>query len=227
MNTIILIPAYKPDEALLQIASDLCDLGYEILIVDDGSGSDYDSVFQQVNQFGTVLRKKTNYGKGAALKTGFSYLLENRRDCQYVITADADGQHKPKDIARVAEKLAEGHPFVIGSRQFVGEVPARSLLGNSITRKVFKMVSGRSIQDTQTGLRGFDRSLFQWLSEIPGARYEYEMNMLLDGVKKKLDIIEVPIETVYENDNVSSHFHPFQDSAKIYKCILKYWFSKG
>lgn len=227
MDTLVLIPAYKPDEALIGAVVDLYSKGYRILVVDDGGGSAYDPIFKLVSRFAIILRKKQNHGKGAALKSGFRYIRENMPDVEYIITADADGQHKPSDIAKVDAALHDGKPFVIGSREFVGEVPIRSLLGNKITRAVFAAVSHVRVADTQTGLRGFSRELLDWLCDVPGYRYEYEMNMLLDAAKNKIDISEVIIETVYEKGNPSSHFDPVKDSAKIYKCIFNYALNKG
>ena len=170
MKTVVLIPAYKPDDALIKTVVELSSHGYDILVVDDGGGADYDDIFRCVSGFAKVLRKKKNYGKGAALKTGFRYILNRMPDVGYVVTADADGQHKTADIAKVDERLREGSEFVLGSREFAGEVPVRSRLGNMITRGVFSVVSGVSVGDTQTGLRGFDRSLLEWLVSIPGHR---------------------------------------------------------
>lgn len=222
MDTIILIPAYKPDEALISTVAELREMGYDLVIVDDGGGEEYYKIFRSVVPFATVLRKKTNHGKGAALKSGFQFIQRNCPDCRYIITADADGQHRPADIARIDAYLHEFGGFVIGAREFVGNVPVRSLLGNTLTREVFAAVSGVHVEDTQTGLRGFETTLCPWLLSIPGNRYEYEMNMLLDAAKRKIPIGEIPIETVYEQGNPSSHFDPVKDSVKIYRCILNY-----
>lgn len=227
MDTVVLIPAYKPDHALVKTVVELYSLGYRLVVVDDGGGEAYDPVFALVSRFAVILRKKQNHGKGAALKSGFGYIQKNMPDVRYVITADADGQHKPADIAKVDAALHEGDPFVIGSREFVGDVPARSLIGNKITCAVFAAVSHVKVGDTQTGLRGFSCDLLAWLCDVPGYRYEYEMNMLLDAAKRGIEIREVTIETVYENGNSSSHFDPFKDSAKIYKCIFSYAFGEN
>lgn len=222
MDTIVLIPAYQPDRALVETAAGLREKGFRILIVDDGSGESYTEIFRAASAYGTVLRKKVNHGKGAALKSGFHYIQNKRPDCKYVITADADGQHRPEDVGRVSDFLHEFGGFVIGSRQFVGNVPARSMFGNTLTRSVFAAVSGVHVGDTQTGLRGFEVSLIPWLLSVPGERYEYEMNMLLDAAKKGVPIGEVEIQTVYEDGNASSHFDPIRDSVKIYRCIFRY-----
>ena len=83
------------------------------------------------------------------------------------------------------------------------------------------MSTGVECKDTQTGLRAIPPNLIDLALETEGERYEYEMNFLMDAVKKtKLYYVE--IETVYENNNSCSHFRPIKDSARIYAKPLKY-----
>ena len=137
MDKLVLIPAYKPDGRLTGVCRALSE-NYSVLVVDDGSGADFDGVFSDSAEFATVLRYEKNRGKGGALKYGFSKVKELFPDAKFVITADADGQHKAEDIAAVAEKVEETGGLVLGSRQFTGKVPARSAFGNSMTRIVFR-----------------------------------------------------------------------------------------
>jgi len=218
MDKLIFIPAYKPDERLVGICEKLYD-SYRVLVVDDGSGPDFDKVFEDTAAFATVLRYEKNRGKGGALKYGFTMITELFPDVEYVITADADGQHTPQDIAKVADAVQEKGGLVLGSREFVGKVPARSAFGNSLTRLVFRFASGVKVRDTQTGLRAFGKEFLEEFSTLKGDRYEYEMTQLMYAARKNIPISEVPIETIYENDNESSHFNPLKDSFKIYKVI--------
>lgn len=221
-DTVVLIPAYKPDGKLIETLTKLAERQFLLMVVDDGSGSDYDSIFIEAAKYARVIRYAVNRGKGGALKQGFRCIRKCFASASYVITADADGQHKPEDIAKISDYLHENGGFVIGSRAFVGEVPLRSRFGNTVTRGVYHLVSGVKVQDTQTGLRGFERSLLNWLLTIPGDRYEYEMNMLMSAARDHIAIGEVPIETVYEGKNESSHFRPLHDSVKIYKEIFRF-----
>ena len=109
---------------------------------------------------------------------------------------------------------------MLGSRRFTGNVPWRSLTGNAITRAVFRVSTGVSVYDTQTGLRAFAVSRIPMMLEMRGERYEYEINVLLYATRQHVPIREVTIETVYIEDNASSHFHPLRDSWRIYKMIL-------
>lgn len=220
----ILIPAYKPDERLIQLVKDLLAQGdYAIVVVDDGSGPEYKPIFAAVAELGcTVLTHESNKGKGAALKTGFRY-IQTTEENTGVVTADSDGQHLPEDIHKVAAALRnERKTIVLGTRRFVGKVPVRSRLGNGITRAVFSLVSGTKVYDTQTGLRGFSVEMLPWLCGIAGDRYEYEMNVLMEAVPAGYRFKEIDIETVYVGRNESSHFHAIKDTLQVSWPIIKF-----
>lgn len=162
-----------------------------------------------------------NQGKGQALKTAFQFIKE-QNSYGTVVTADADGQHKIWDIFRTANKASEKpNKLILGVRAFTGKVPLRSRFGNSLTKAFFKLQTGVGVTDTQTGLRAFTTNLISFMLKIEGQRYEYEMNMLLEA-SKEYEILEVPIETVYINDNEGSHFRPIRDGLMIYKNIFKF-----
>lgn len=143
------------------------------------------------------------------------------------MTVDADGQHRIDDIRACCQAMLE-HPeaLVLGSRDFSKEdVPFNSRYGNRITRQVFRLLCGAKISDTQTGLRAMSNALAERFLTTKGERFEYEMNMLIDCTEDKIPFFEVPIETIYIEKNVSSHFHPVRDSLKIYAVFAKFLFS--
>lgn len=221
----IIIPAYKPDQKLIALLSQLKSHGgAEILLVNDGSGHEYDSIFEEAAPLCDIyLVHPENRGKGAALKTAFSYLSEHGKEGEVYCTADADGQHLPEDIfACLAE--AEKHPssLVLGARSFSGNVPARSRFGNTVSRHTFHLLMGKRVFDTQTGLRAFSADLLPLLLKIEGDRYEYEMRMLCTAVKEKIAIREIEIQTVYIEENKSSHFNPVKDALRIYGLLFRF-----
>ena len=221
MNYIV-IPAYQPDNKLIKLIEKIHEKSdFHILVIDDGSSSKCQKIFDKAEQYATVLRHQVNQGKGQALKTAFSYIQE-QNIYGTVVTADADGQHKIWDIFRTANKASENpNKLILGVRAFTGKVPLRSRFGNSLTKALFKLQTGVGVTDTQTGLRAFTTNLIPFMLKIEGQRYEYEMNMLLEATKE-YEILEVPIETVYINDNEGSHFRPIRDGLMIYKNIFKF-----
>lgn len=220
----ILIPAYEPSVRMLKLINQLKTIcNYSVVIVDDGSGGAYSEILKLAGELGcTIVTHNKNQGKGQALKTGFQYIRDHFEK-DGVVCADCDGQHTPEDILRVAESIkVHQNCIVLGTRRFIGKVPFKSRFGNSITRVVFSYASGVKIHDTQTGLRGFPPNMLAWLMEIPGQRFEYEMNMLLEAVPSGYDLYELDIDTVYLERNKSSHFRPLQDSARVYLPIIKF-----
>lgn len=196
---------------------------YDIIIINDGSAPTYKPLFEKAVELGCkLLSHDSNRGKGAALKTAFTYLLETNTTDGF-ICADCDGQHAFHDIRQLAELLPK-YPssILLGCRKFIGKVPLKSKFGNSITRFVFSLITGNKISDTQTGLRGYSPKLLPWLVKLEGDRYEFEMKQLLEAKKGGYSLECIPIDTIYENDNKGSHFHPIRDSIRIYIPILKF-----
>ena len=221
---IVVIPAYQPDEKLLKTVAELRQkTAYTLIVVDDGSSPDRQPIFDKLEHDVTVLHHEVNRGKGAAMKTAFAYIQEHFSGDEGIVTVDADGQHLVPDIVRVSEDWA-AHPdaLVLGSRRFTGNVPFKSRAGNAITRQVFRASTGVKVFDTQTGLRAFAVSRVPMMLEMHGDRYEYEINVLLYATRHRVPIREVPIETVYLEENASSHFHPVRDAWRIYKMILMF-----
>ena len=226
-DIIILIPSYEPDEKLVKLVEELSlKRFYGILIVDDGSTDKYKNIFDACRLFSkcTVIGYGNNRGKGRALKTGFEYIIKHFPDCEGVVTADCDGQHKPGDIEKIAREMTE-HPgeLVIGARNCLNNnVPLRSRFGNLVTRNIFAFLSGIKVKDTQTGLRGIPKSELEFMLSVKGERFEYEMHMLMDARQRAVKIRETDIETIYIEDNKSTHFRTIQDSALVYSVFVKH-----
>ena len=220
---IALIPAYKPGPFLLELAENLWESGFSVVIVDDGSGPQYEKLFFECSRYAELLHHNQNSGKGRALKTGLSYIARRADPNAVVVTIDADGQHRISDALAIC-KMARQMPnaLVLGSRKLGKDAPLRSRFGNTLTHWIYRLSTGRNIHDTQTGLRAFRCRLIPRMLDIPGERYEYEMNVLLYLARTKIRMVEHQIETIYIDNNASSHFNAVKDSLRIYKEILKF-----
>ncbi len=259
-RTVLIIPAYEPDERLVQLMGELAGHGVErIILIDDGSGDAYRDIFERAVQVykdkydlrsvGDTIQTETtdaschadrspagdgdapyimllthekNCGKGRALKTAMAYALEQLPDLAGCVTADSDGQHHAEDILRVGEALTENEDaLILGVRTFEGmDVPWKSRAGNTITRFVFRLLTGISTQDTQTGLRGIPAALMRECLDLPGERFEFETQMLM-ACKDRFPVRDLPIRTIYDSaEHHSTHFDPFADSFKIYRVLL-------
>ncbi len=231
-NVSVILPSLNPDFRLNLVVDGCLAQGFkQIVIVNDGSDEAHLEPFKTASEKPgvVILKHDVNKGKGRALKTAMTWLLENNKDMLGAVTIDGDNQHHPEDIAACARAMLERKMSVLGCRDFSEpQVPWKSKAGNNITRFVFRAFCGIRISDTQTGLRAFPAEVLPMLCDTEGERFEYETNMLLEMHRKKIPFSEVKIRTIYEDkENSTSHFHPFRDGFKIYRIIFRYIFTRG
>lgn len=229
---VILIPAFEPDRALIDVVDGISEILSEhesfagIVVINDGSKSDdAQTTFSEIvnKPHVEICSYQDNLGKGGALKFGFSHIIRAYPDVEFVVTADADGQHSPEDIVMLASKALETEQANLGYREFDQHVPLRSRFGNILTAALFRIVSGKTIHDTQSGLRTYLRAQLPALIKVEANRYEFEFHALFYLVKNPYsELRQFPIKTIYEEGNPSSHFSPILDSARIYLVFLRY-----
>lgn len=215
MKVTIIIPSYNPTKKLIRLVSELQENFTSILIVDDGSAEETKDIYKKIKGV-NIIYHDVNKGKGEALKTAISSL----KDTDAFITVDADYQHRPKDVLRIKEELKE-NDIVLGTRNFNKKnVPFTSKFGNKFSSLVFKLKTGITLKDTQTGLRGINMKYKNLCLNTKGSRYEYEMNFLYNIAKDKIKFKCIDIDTIYEDNNRGSHFHAVRDSLLIHKWLL-------
>jgi putative flippase GtrA len=172
----------------------------------------------------TLLTHEINCGKGAALKNAFRYITEHdATNTRCIITLDSDGQHGEIDIIAIARRAQiDGDKVIMGVRTFADDVPLRSRFGNILTRKIMRLVSQVDLADTQTGLRCLPLSFAQATLAIEANRYQFELECILLAKQNNIPILQHPIETIYIDNNASSHFRPVIDSLRIYFVFVRY-----
>ena len=221
----VVLPSLNPNEKFDRVVDGLREAGFQrILIVDDGSDEQHQTHFRRAETFPecTVIRHEVNKGKGRALKDGFIAVLKLFPDTEGVITIDGDGQHLTEDIIACGNRmLEEGNKIILGCRDFdlPGVLP-RSVAGNKTTSRMFRLY-GITLSDTQTGLRAIPARFLSRFTAIEGERFEYETNMLLKMKRRGIGFLEQPIATVYEDENLGSHYNAVKDSWRIFKIMVK------
>lgn len=230
-SSVVIIPAYEPPVSLVSLVDELCrQYGCRVLVVNDGSGPFYDSIFEKLRAVSgcTVLTLSENHGKGYALKTAFRWITRyHNSNNEVYITADCDGQHAVKDIVRVAAAAAQASgTLVLGTRDFsLSCVPRRSRFGNRAMSRLFRFLFGHKLSDTQTGLRAFDGTLLPLLLRATGDGFDYETDVLIRCRESEIPIAEVHIETTYRSPEGTkqklSHFSPVADSLRILSVFLR------
>ena len=225
LQEVVLIPSLDPDDKLVQVVRGCREQGFaHIVLVDDGSREACREPFRQAEGLGAVvLRHDKNRGKGAALKTGIRDIAARFPDAPCIVTADGDGQHRPEDIRAVANAATERNALVLGTRDLDDPAtPRRSRFGNRFSALFFRLATGVKCPDTQTGLRGLPRFLWDFALSVEGNRYEYEMNLLMAAAERKYPLEMVPIHTIYFDNNRKSHFRTFRDAFLVYRRPIRF-----
>jgi len=152
----VVIAAYNEARAIGLVLAGLAGLPYRVLVVDDGST---DGTAHIAGHAGVeVLSHPINLGQGAALQTGIDYAL--LRGASHVVTFDADGQHRPEDIAGLLTALAANDAdFALGSRFRGGaiDLPALRRLMLRAATWFTRRTTGLDITDVHNGLRAMTR----------------------------------------------------------------------
>lgn len=226
-EAVAVIPAFNPPDTLKDLVENLVINGsfLTIIVVNDGSRPDYLPTFESISKKRTVkvIENSTNLGKGAALRAGINEAFLENPGLTGIVTADADGQHSAEDIILISDctKSKPNH-IGLGYRDFTSKVPLRSLLGNQLSRILYRILFGLKLKDTQTGLRYLPRQFAIYCLTMESNGYEFETEQLIQSAKLKIPIIEIPIQTIYSNSGQQSHFSPFFDSLRIYFLVARY-----
>ncbi len=215
-KTIILIPAYNAAQQLEKLITQIKVMvpAIDILVINDGSTDETSSIAKSQNCI--VLTNETNQGKGYSLKRGFSYAIDKEYD--YLITIDADLQHCPEDISRFINDTGKDQ-ISIGTRELsLNKMPLSRWLSNNLTSLMVSVFGGKVIRDSQSGFRMFDLKVLKKM-KAESNRFDFESELLFQTGLFNIKINEVPIMTIYNNENSSiSHFG---DTIRFIKQIWK------
>ena len=221
MNIGVLIPAYNEEGRIGRLVDHVVTLKEikEVIVVDDGST---DSTSDEAKRAGAkVLRHKKNFGKGAALRTGFSYI--KGEDLNAVITMDGDGQHNWREIPLFIEAFIKTKSdIIIGSRmQKEGKMPLIRYLTNRFTSFVTSQLISSHITDSQSGFRLISTDVLKKVT-LSSSRFEIESELLIKAARKSFNISEIPISTIYLADSVKkSKIHPFIDTLRFLRLVIR------
>lgn len=210
---LIVIPVYNNETTVPSVASDVKAMMYPVVFVDDGST---DGTLRKIKESGLpYLHYSPNRGKGYAIRKAFGYARDAGYD--YVLTMDADGQHKASDICSFVEGLQDdSEALLVGARDLnARNMPGRNKFANRFSNFWFRVETGKKLQDTQSGFRLYPlRSVggMRFMSR----RYGFEVEVLVKSAWKGIPIKNIPISVYYppQAERIS-HFKPFRDFARI------------
>ena len=216
-NVAALIPAYREENFICDVAKRTLAQLDHVLVVNDGSP---DATEARAKESGAeVITHEVNRGKGAAIKTGLKALTE--RGFKYIQILDGDGQHLPEEIPRFIEEAnrSQAHVIVGNRMSDVEKMPFVRKMTNRFMSWQISSVAGQPIPDTQCGFRMIHRDVAPLLFCETDA-FDYETEMLLIASKAGFKIGAVPVSTIYGDEK--SKIHPVRDTIKFFKLMNRY-----
>ena len=214
----ILIPAYNAQETLGSVLKKIEPLKMDTIVVNDGSSDETKRVASENGA--QLLEHPLNLGKGAALRTGFQYILQ--KGYQVVITLDADGQHDPSEIPFLLKIFQSVNPdILIASRSAeFGKMTFLRRFWNRLGVKAVARLCHSDITDSQSGFRLIRTEVLKAV-DLSTSRFETELELLIKACKKGFGVLSVPIKTQKVDGTGSSHFRPVIDTWLVCKIFLR------
>jgi len=214
----ILIPAYNAQETLGFVLKKIEPFKIDTVVVDDGSSDGTKKV--ALENGAHLLEHPLNLGKGAALRTGFQYIL--RRDYHMVITLDADGQHDPSEIPSLLKIFQTVKPdLLIASRAAeFGKMTFLRRFWNRLGVKAVARLCHSDITDSQSGFRLIRTEVLKGV-DLFTSRFETELELLINACKRGFSVLSVPIKIQKVDGTGSSHFRPVVDTWLVCKIFLR------
>ena len=214
-DTIVAVPSYNNVRDLPKVLYRLKEQGYPILVINDGSTDGTKELLERDFTDINVVHHPVNKGKGAGIRTAFDWAFS--KGYRYVITIDSDGQHYPEDLPLFIDAI-DKYPdsLLVGARNLKAEnMPGKNTFANNLSNFFFRLISGQSLEDTQTGYRLYPVRLLRDMRLISG-KYEFEMEILVRAAWRRIPLRSVPIRVYYApGEERVSHFRPFQDFLRI------------
>ncbi len=206
----VIIPTYNHGTRISDVVRQALALELPVFVVDDGSTDNSAEILSAIEGI-SLLTHQHNQGKGAALRTGFKAA---RSSCDWAVTLDADGQHKPEDAIRLIQGVPDGmRPIVIGARQGMsGEhVPWTSRFGRRFSNFWVWAAGGPLVSDSQSGFRLYPLPEVLEL-DVQAKRFQFEVEILVKAHQQGVPVLEAPVRVVYQKgEERISHFHPWKD----------------
>ncbi len=216
INACILMPTYNNERTLKRVLDSILSLveADRVIVVNDGSTDGTSAILAAYSDSIHLLANHPNAGKGTSLRKGFKYAFEQGFD--YAITIDSDGQHYPEDIAKIVHAVNE-HPgnVIMGSRNMNQEgVPGKSSFGNKFSNFWFKVETGITLPDTQTGFRAYPLAPISKM-KLFTTKFELEIEVIVRLAWKGIKFTPVSIRVKYDPEERVSHFRPGKDFTRI------------
>lgn len=190
-DTLVLIPTYKPDGSLLELAARLFSAGFRILVADDGSGDAYGDILEKLSAYATVVGYDDRRGRGFAIKYGLDVVFEQMSYFKYLIIADTTAAFTAFDVNSVSEAVHKNGGIAVASRNLKRDAGILFRMCNGFMRTVYSLMTGVYVADIMSGLRAFEMKYLRFLMDVEGEGADYETNVIIEAAKRRFPITAV------------------------------------
>ena len=217
-RVMVLIPAYNAAKTVGDVVRAAKTQASDVIVINDGSR---DATGTAAAAAGAkVIAHPQNRGKGAALKTGFAYAIDNGYDA--VITLDADGQHLPREIPKFLHcRATTGADLIIGGRAhlFDAMLPRRRM-ANRFSSYMIGKLSKTSITDSQSGYRLYSAQLLRNV-KLRTDGFDLESEVIVRAGCAGFEVLTLPIDLGFVDGISTSHYKPLKDTLRIAWTVLR------
>ncbi|VVB60798.1 UDP-N-acetylglucosamine--dolichyl-phosphate N-acetylglucosaminyltransferase [uncultured archaeon] len=201
-RTLAVIPCCNEEVTVANVILKTKRFVNEVVVIDDGSTDETKKIAKEAGA--TVIAHRKNRGKGAAIRTGFKYALDN--DFDYVVTIDGDGQHNPLEIPALLDNVINnGNDISIGYR--VGnntEMPMWRRVGKRVLDYTTSMGTGGFVTDSQCGFRAFNKKAVKAIApKLRGDAFSVESEQLIKAHESGLKVVNTNVTCKYKNLDTS------------------------
>lgn len=186
----------------------------EILVVDDGSTDDTAAVAAAGGA--RVIRHPVSRGNGAAIKSGV-----RAATAEVLVMMDADGQHRPEDIARLLSRLSKDYDLVVGTRSVNAHASFARRTANAFYNRLASWLTGQAILDLTSGFRAVRReALLPFLPLLPN-KFSYPTTSTMCLIRAGYGVCFEPVTVLQRTEGTLSHIRPLRDGGRFVIIIIK------
>ena len=214
LKCVVLMPTYNNAGTIAKVIADVKEYSEDVIVVNDGSTDETKNILASIEGI-KVIDYEKNQGKGYALKLGLQKAYE--WGYRYAITIDSDGQHYADDIPNFICKIEEKpDSLLIGARNLAADnMPSKNTFANKFSNFWYKVETGQTLCDTQSGYRLYPLEKLQKIHFIT-RRYEFEVEIIVRAAWRGVNVENIPIKVYYPPvEERVSHFRPFHDFFRI------------
>jgi glycosyltransferase involved in cell wall biosynthesis len=193
----ILIPCYNEEKYISEVLNNIYQqrkkFNLEIIVINDGSQDNTDSILKKNKKFiNKIISKKKNEGKGSAIRTGLNYVTG-----EYTLIQDSDLEYSPSDYQKIFNPIFKYNADVVYGSRFISNEPRRIIyfkneLANKCLTYISNIVSGLNLSDIEVGYKVFKTSILKSLN-LKEKSFGFEIEATMKLAKNNYKIFEVGI----------------------------------